>query len=115
MKAYPADAKEQFAFLVGQAERYIKQDNVGPRAFRVWRNRALDWLKQNAPNSSLPDALVVVPGRNVRRGLRVLLNARAVVPFLSNTRGIAPPRPRNTKKVFIVHGRDSASKMQWLT
>src|ERR1039458_891919 len=110
VEAYPADAKEQFVFLVGQAERYIKQDNVGPRAFRVWRNRALDWLKQNAPNSGLPDALMVVSGRNVQRGLRLLLNARPVVPFLRDTPGIAPPRPRNTKKVFIVHGRDSALK-----
>jgi hypothetical protein len=30
VEAYPTDAKEQFIFLVGQAERYIKQDDVGP-------------------------------------------------------------------------------------
>ena len=101
IEAYPTDVKEQFVFLVGQAERYIKQDDVGPRAFRVWRNRALDWLKQNAPNSELADALVVVPGRNVQRGLRVLRSARPVVPFLRDTPGVVPPRPRNTKKVEV--------------
>jgi CAP12/Pycsar effector protein, TIR domain len=110
LQAYPTDVKEQFAFLVGQAERYIKQDDVGPRAFRVWRNRALDWLKQNAPTSGLPDALVVVTGRNIQRGLRVLLRARPVVPFLRDAHSVAPPSPRNTKKVFIVHGRDGELK-----
>jgi hypothetical protein len=109
-EAYPKDVKEQFAFLVGQAERYIKQDDVGPIAFRVWRNRALDWLKQNAPTSGLPDALLVVPARNIQRGLKVFLNARPVVPLLRDTPGVVPPKPKNTKKVFIVHGRDSALK-----
>jgi hypothetical protein len=109
-EAFPSGAKEQFAFLVNQAERYVKQANVGPVAFRVWRNRALDWLKQNAPTSELPEALVVVPAGNIQRGLRLLLSARPVVPFLRDSPGIVPPRPKNTKKVFIVHGRNTALK-----
>jgi hypothetical protein len=44
LEAFPTEPKEQFLFLVGQAEKYIRLDDVAPRAFRVWRNRALEWF-----------------------------------------------------------------------
>jgi hypothetical protein len=107
---YPKEPKERFDFLVHQAESYLRRSKVAPRSLMQWRNRALDWLKENAPNSGLSDALVVAPVYNVQRGLAVLLRARPIVPFLRDTPGILPPKPKNTKKVFIVHGHDNALK-----
>jgi|ERR1035437_654351 hypothetical protein len=109
-KPYPKDAKEQYEFLVAQAESYLRRRHVVPRSLQQWRNRALDWLKSNAPNSSLSDALVIVPLNNLQRGLAVLLRARPVVSFLRDTPGVLPPKPNNTKKVFIVHGHNDTLK-----
>ncbi len=108
--AYPEEPKAQFDYLVRHAERYILENRVGGRAFRIWRKRALDWLKQNAPTSQLQDALVTTPTGNVQRALKVLLSARPVVPFLQNPLKVLPPKPQNTRKVFIVHGHNDALK-----
>jgi predicted nucleotide-binding protein len=107
---FPTDPKEQYEFLVEQAERYIRRRKVAATSLRQWRNRALDWLKNNAPNSDLSDALVIVPAGSLQRGLGVFLRARPVVPFLRDTPTAAVPKPKNTNKVFIVHGRDDALK-----
>ena len=109
LKPYPTDPKELYEFLVEQAGSFSRQ-KVTQRSLMQWRNRALDWLKQNAPNSNLSDALVVVPVGNIQRGLGVFLRARPVVSFLRDSPGIQPPKPKNTKKVFIVHGHDTALK-----
>src|ERR1022692_3965599 len=61
IEAYPEDAKAQFDYLVGKAEGYVMRGYVGHRAFRIWRNRALAWLKGNAPTSQLQDTLVTIP------------------------------------------------------
>jgi len=106
----PPEPKQQYEFLVDQAERYIRRRTVSTTSLRQWRNRALDWLKQNASNSDLSDALIVVPVTNIRRGLSVFLRARPVVPFLRDTPQTTIPKPKNTKKVFIVHGRNDALK-----
>jgi predicted nucleotide-binding protein len=110
LAAYPDDPKKQFEFLVHQAERYVKQGRASPIAFKTWRNRALDWLKQNAPSSDLPDTLVVIPLGKVQRCLRVLLRARPLVPFLRNSSSVVSLKPQNTRKVFIVHGHNDALK-----
>lgn len=107
---FPQDAKEQYDFLVGQAQRYIRRRNVALTSLRQWRNRALDWLKDNTPNADLSDALVIVPVSNIQRGLAVFLRARPVVPFLRDAPSVSIPKPKNTRKVFIVHGRDDALK-----
>lgn len=109
-KQFPNEPKDQFEFLVVQAERYLGRRNVSATSHRQWRKRALDWLRQYAPNSDLSDALLIVPPYSLQRALAVLLRARPVVPFLRETPGIMPPKPKNTKKVFIVHGRDHALK-----
>src|SRR3954470_22991153 len=95
----PPDPKEQFDFLVAQGESYIGRQ-LSDVTYKLWRKRAMDWLKVNAPNSELPDALVVVPINNVQRGLAVFLRARPIVPFLRETQGNVPPKPKNAKKVF---------------
>jgi hypothetical protein len=109
-KPLPSTPKEQYEFLVTQAEQYLRHRNVGSGSLRLWRNRALDWLKHNAPNSDLSDGLLIVPVGNLQRGLAVLLRARPVVPFLREFAMPLPPKPENSKKVFIVHGRDDALK-----
>lgn len=109
-KQFPDDPKAQYEFLVEQGDHYVRRRNVAQKSLRQWRNRALDWLKRNAPNSDLSDALVVVPVNSLQRGLGILLRARPVVPFLREETRLAPPRPANTKKVFIVHGRDDTLK-----
>jgi hypothetical protein len=107
---YPSQPKEQFEFLVNQAENFMRRRQVANRSFRQWNRRALDWLRQFAPNSGLSDALLVIPVHKIQRSLAVLLRARSVVPFLRDVPGIIPPKPTNTKKVFIVHGRNDALK-----
>src|SRR2546427_9010987 len=106
----PRESKELYNFLVDQAERYIRRRPVSVLSLRLWRNRALDWLKRNAPNSDLADALLVVPVKNIQRGLAVFLRAKPVVPFLRDNPNAVVPKPTNTKKVFIVHGRNDALK-----
>lgn len=109
--AYPAGAKEQYEFLVEQGERYVNRSKrLAESTTRQWWRRALYWLKQNALNSDLPQALLVVPHGNVQKGLAVLLRARAIVPFLKTGSTIGMPSPGNVKKVFVVHGHDEGLK-----
>ena len=107
---YPKEPKEQYQFLVSQAESYLRRKSVAQRSRQQWRNRAVDWLKLNAPNSNLSDTLMIVPLYSLQRSLGVLLKARPVVPFLRDAPGTTPPKPKDTRKVFIVHGRDDALK-----
>lgn len=109
-KKYPEDPKEQYEFLVEQAERYISNHRTAPRSLKQWRTRALEWLKTHAPNSGLAEALLVVPVYNCQRGLSVLLRSRSIVPFLRDNSPVMPPTPKSTKKVFIVHGHNEALK-----
>lgn len=107
---YPQNPKEQYDFLVEQAERYAKNRRNAERTLRSWQNRAADWLKRNAPNSGLASDLVVIPPVNIRKGLGVLLRARRVVPKLSKAPHSLAPRNLPTKTVFIVHGHDEVLK-----
>ena len=109
-KPFPTNAKEKYDALVQQAESYTRRSKVAPRSLKQWRNRALDWLKENVPNSDLSDSLLIAPVHNIQRGLAILLRARPLVPFLRDVPGILPPKIKNTKKVFIVHGHDDALK-----
>ncbi|MDB6023933.1 MAG: hypothetical protein JWM68_156 [Verrucomicrobiales bacterium] len=110
IQPFPIGAKEQFDFLVEQAERYIKEGQAGPRAFKAWRNRAIDWLKQNARASGLASELLIIPEGNVQRSLRVFLKVRPTIPFLRDKSAFMAPKPKNAKKVFIVHGHNDALK-----
>jgi len=110
LEAFPSDTKQQFIFLVGQAEKYIQERTVGPRAFRTWRKRAHSWLKTNAPDSGLSNDLLLVPAGNMQRALRALLRAKPLVPLLNDRNGPVLPKPADAKKVFIVHGRDDGLK-----
>ncbi|MBS0633222.1 MAG: nucleotide-binding protein [Verrucomicrobia bacterium] len=108
---YPELPKDQFLFLVEQAERYTGSPQPpAERTIRQWRRRAVDWLKEHTANSELADSLLVVPPSNLHRALAVLLRARPIVPFLKEEAIGAVPKPKNSKKVFIVHGRDDALK-----
>lgn len=109
-KAYPPTAKDQFDFLVEQAESYVLRQSVSPKSLRQWKNRALNWLKDNMADQELSDAMLVVPNNNLHRGLQVLLRARSIVPILRGRSGPKPPKPQNAKRVFIVHGHDAALK-----
>ena len=109
--SYPTEPKEQFEFLVNQAERYLNRNkDLAESTSRQWWRRAVAWLKDQAPNSELPDSLLVVPQSNVQRGLAILLRARPIVPFLREEPGKTAPSPKNAKRVFIVHGHDDALK-----
>ena len=109
--AYPSDPKAQFEFLVDQGELYIHRSRPpAKRTIRQWQRRALAWLKENAPDQELTDAMLVVPQLNIQRGLAVLLRARPVVPFLREAGPTTVPKPKNAKRVFIVHGSDDALK-----
>lgn len=88
----------------------MRRRQVAFRSFKQWNKRATDWLKQNAPNSGLSDSLLIVPIHKIQRSLAILLRARSVVPFLRDAPGIVPPKPKNTKKVFIVHGHNDRLK-----
>lgn len=109
-KAYPTEAKARYEFLVDQAEKYIARPRTADRSLRQWRKRALDWVRENTTATELTAGLLVTPVSNVQRGLGVLLRARSIVPFLREAPGVKPPLPKNTKKVFIVHGHDNALK-----
>lgn len=110
--AYPSDPKEQYEYLVTQGERYVNRSKrLADKTTRQWWRRALAWLKEHASNSELPDLLLVIPHTNIQRGLGVLVRARPIVSFLREDRvSVAAPNPKNTKKVFIVHGHDDALK-----
>jgi hypothetical protein len=54
---YPIEPKKRYEFLVRRAETYTRRD-ASKRSLRLWRGRAVDWLKHNAPNSDLADALL---------------------------------------------------------
>jgi predicted nucleotide-binding protein len=110
LERYPQNPKEQYDFLVDQAERYAKKRRIAERTLRSWQNRAADWLKRNVTNSGLASDLVVIPPSNIRRGLGVLLRARNVVPELSKSSRSLPRRDSHTKTVFIVHGHDESLK-----
>lgn len=109
-RRYPSDPKAQYEYLVEQAERFTRRTKVAPSSYREWRNRALDWLKRNAANSNLSTDLLIIPVDKIQRCLAVFLRARTVIPFLRDDPGATVPKPKNTKKVFIVHGRDDALK-----
>ncbi len=110
--AYPTPPKEQYDFLVEQAERYLNRSKrLADTTTRQWWRRAIEWLKVHTPNSDLPDSLLVVPHMNIQRGLAILLRARPVVPFLREEAAAQrPPAPKNARRVFIVHGHDDALK-----
>ena len=110
--AYPTEPKEQYDFLVEQAERYLNRSKrLSETTTRQWWRRAIEWLKEQTPNSDLPDSLLVAPHTNIQRGLAILLRARPIVPFLrEEALAQRPPSPRHAKRVFIVHGHDDALK-----
>jgi hypothetical protein len=109
--AYPTEAKAQFDFLVQQAERYLnRSEPVAESTARQWWRRAIVWLKEQTPNSNLPDSLLVVPQSSIQRGLAILLRARPIVPFLHEDPLPRAPNPKNAKRVFIVHGHDDGLK-----
>jgi predicted nucleotide-binding protein len=107
---YPESASDQFEWLVNQAERHIRKGNASERALKSWRNRAVDWLKQNSPKAFLARELLTVPLNNTQRSLKVLLRAQATVPLIKTNRVAAPPHPSNVRKVFVVHGHDENLK-----
>lgn len=107
---YPETPHDQFEWLVNQAERHIRARQVSERTLRIWRNRAVDWLKQNSPKTYLARELLTVPIHNSQRSLKILLKAQSTVPFVSKRVSPTPPHPANTKKVFIVHGHDDVLK-----
>ena len=111
-KPYPTEPKDQFEFLVSQAETSLRSSSgSSERTIRQWRSRALDWLRENTSDSELADALLVVPTSSLQRGLAVLLRARNTVPFLRDQPSAGrPPKVNNVNKVFIVHGHDDALK-----
>jgi predicted nucleotide-binding protein len=108
--AYPDRPKDQYEWLINQAERYIRARKVSDRSLKLWRNRAVDWLKQNSPKTSLARELLTVPIHSIQRGLKILLKAQPTIPFVGKVPTTAPPHPSNTKKVFIVHGHDDGLK-----
>jgi predicted nucleotide-binding protein len=108
--AYPKNPREQFELLTHQAEGYIRRGKMSDQSFKRWRNRAVDWLKQNAPQTSLARELLVVPPNNIRQGFKVLSKAEATVPFIRGQVRNVPPHPANVKKVFVVHGHDEVLK-----
>ena len=110
--AYPTDPKEQYDFLVEQAERYLNRSKrLADTTTRQWWHRATEWLKVHSPNSDLSDLLLVIPHANIQRGLAILLRARPVVSFLREEASAQRlPAPKNAKRVFIVHGHDDALK-----
>lgn len=107
---YPEDPKDQFEWLVNQAERHIRARQVSDRTLKLWRNRAVDWLKQNSSKTFLARELLTVPIHSTQRGLKILLKAQATVPFVGRKLALTPPHPANTRKVFIVHGHDDGLK-----
>lgn len=107
---YPEDPKDQFEWLLNQAERYIRARKVSDRSLKLWRNRAVDWLKQNSPQTSLARELLTVPIHSTQRGLKILLKAQPTISFVKKASTPMPPHPSNTKKVFIVHGHDEGLK-----
>lgn len=106
---YPDNPKEQYSYLVERAERYARKPRISQVTLRSWQNRAVDWLKDNAPNTGLASDLVVVPPNNIRRGLSVLLKARRYVSATVNNPERTRKKP-NTRNVFIVHGHDESLK-----
>src|SRR5437879_5951705 len=97
---YPEDPKDQFEWLLDQAERHIRSRKVSDRSLKLWRNRAVDWLKQNSPKTSLARELLTIPIHSIQRGLKILLKAQPTIPFVRKVPTSAPPHPSNTKKVF---------------
>jgi predicted nucleotide-binding protein len=108
--AYPDKPKDQYEWLINQAERYIRARKVSDRSLKLWRNRAVDWLKQNSPKTYLARELLIVPIHSIQRGLKILLKAQPTIPFVGKTSALAPPHPSNTRRVFIVHGHDDGLK-----
>jgi predicted nucleotide-binding protein len=111
--SYPTNPKEQYDFLVAQAEKYLSRSKKPAESTaRHWKRRAINWLKEHTPNSELPDSLLGVPHNSIQRSLAILLRARPIVPFLREEQSAAvrPPDPKNAKRVFIVHGHDDALK-----
>ena len=107
---YPDSPNDQFEWLLNQAERNIRARQVSDRTLKLWRNRAVDWLKQNSPRTDLARELLTVPIHSIQRGLKILLKAQPTIPFVRKTSTVAAPHPSNTRKVFIVHGHDDALK-----
>ena len=58
---YPDNPTDQFEWLLNQAERHIRARQVSDRTLKLWRNRAVDWLKQNSPKTYLARELLTVP------------------------------------------------------
>ncbi|MCU0795517.1 MAG: nucleotide-binding protein [Akkermansiaceae bacterium] len=111
-EGYPNEPKAQYEYLVEQGERYLNRTKrLAESTTRQWWKRANAWLKDNTPNSDLPDSLLVIPHGNIQKGLAILLRAKPIVPFLREEKPIpALPSPKNAKRVFIVHGHDDALK-----
>jgi predicted nucleotide-binding protein len=107
---YPDSPQDQFEWLINQAERHIMARQVSDRTLKLWRKRAVDWLKQNSPKTYLARELLTVPLHSSQRSLKILLKAQSTVPFVNKRVSPAPPHPANTKKVFIVHGHDDVLK-----
>lgn len=107
---YPDNPRDQFDWLLNQAERHIRARQVSDRSLKLWRNRAVDWLKQNSPKTSLARELLTVPIHNIQRSLKILLKAQPTIPFVAKASTVTPPHHANTKKVFIVHGHDDGLK-----
>jgi predicted nucleotide-binding protein len=107
---YPDNPTDQFEWLLNQAERHIRARQVSDRTLKLWRNRAVDWLKQNSPKTYLARELLTVPLHSIQRGLKILLKAQSTLPFVKKTSTLSTPHPSNTRKVFIVHGHDDALK-----
>jgi predicted nucleotide-binding protein len=116
---------EEFNVLLRRAESYIRYPRrFGGASVARWRNKGTNWLRNNLPDSELATEFVASGGidqssrplrsstvSTVQRGLKVLLKAQELLPFLKQNSHSSLPKIENTKKVFIVHGHNDSLKL----
>lgn len=122
----PKNAQEQYDELIRCAEKYIRSPRQSKAsAVMRWRQKAMRWLKANAPETGLSidfattsppadqsygDGITRGSVLGVQRGLKVLQSASEMVPWLKNGAAVKL-RPQVLNKVFIVHGHDDHMKI----
>jgi hypothetical protein len=112
-------ARKEYEALRSRAERFIQYPKqIRDGSVRRLRNMSVKWLNEQLPDSGLAAEMleVYIDGgpthRNagVRRFLKILNQAKELLPFLREDDLPKQPKPENVRKVFVVHGHDDGVK-----
>ncbi|MEN9572204.1 MAG: hypothetical protein RL514_59 [Verrucomicrobiota bacterium] len=117
--------KNEFELLLNRAHNFIQypQKSRGVSVQR-WMSKGTKWLRKNLQESGLANEFLTIGAvhrdstslrtsdvAKVQRGLKVLLKAQELLPFLKEDAHPSVPRPENSKRVFIVHGHNDSLKL----